>query len=380
MSKGAVIPHKDKEIAILGDTQVFIKRSDKGVMKAFRGKVKLEEEKGHIAVIQEKATTTFAGYAEMNKIAGVSIITPDTLTLPTGEVVVNPYPIIDPESGTIEKVWVKKMAVGYSLTGNLTVTFSTLLYDVKMYLLQDLSKKINYNKGMGKYCMEEMLTEAEKKEGMFFKIQGLMGIWVNLENKETTKAIETYIQNKLFAERKATTICERNALKKHPALGNSILSATGPKGKGIAEVNIMGWTHDLSKKDLLEISKKAEKNEELEVEGKKVNIIGANDIDNIDDEDIKASRDEEEIVNEEFEDGEIFEESEEQEVAIINGNKLEELITKINDAVFIVGEEAVNKLLKENFNADDLKSLKEGQLEMLLVLINNLADSGEGRF
>lgn len=280
------------ELAVLGETEVFIRRSANGHIKAVKGKVNLLESKGHLAEIQNKVMITEAGYRELNKIAGISIITPEKLTLPDGQVVVNPYPIIDPESGTISKVWVKKLGIGYSPTGNLVITSSTLLYDIKMYLIQDLAKKVQYNKDAGRICMEQMLTEDEKRRGAFFKIEGFMGVWVDLSHKEVIKALDTYINNKLFAERKAQTICERNVLKKHPALSTTYVEPQGPQKGRYAQVTVIGFTSDLSKDELMYIAEQAEQGKEINIRGTEAEVIEG--YDEVSEADVVASTDEDE--------------------------------------------------------------------------------------
>ena len=369
-----------QEIAKLGDGDVFIKRTSTGAIKAIRGKVKLEEKKGHIAVIQGKAMITAPGYNAMNQFAGVSIITPEKLTLPNGDVVVNPYPIIDPESGTIDKVWVKKTAIGYSPTGNLVMTSSTLLYDIKMYFIQDLNKKVQYNKGAGRMCMEQMLTDEEKKKGMFLRIQGTMGIWVDLTHTEILKCMDTYIQNKLFAERKAQTIAERNALKKHPALCQVYVDAQGPDKNSCGFVDVIGFNSDLTREDLLKLASMAEKGEDIKnFKGAKVDIIDANVIDEITEEDVYAARDEEEVHNEPETPRNVPTPTTEKiEKSTEDPEQAKALKEHLEEAKGILGEEEFNKLIQENFRKP-YEKLTLGQLEMASALINSTLD-GQGEF
>ncbi|GAB6172024.1 hypothetical protein JCM15765_15020 [Paradesulfitobacterium aromaticivorans] len=267
------VQKQTQELAVLGDGKVFVKRTDSGMVKAVKAQMKLEEKKGHLAEVSGKVMITAGGYNELNKIAGISIITPDKLTLPDGSVVVNPYPIIDPESGTISKVWVKKMAIGLSPIGNLTITSSTLLYDIQMYFIQDLVKKVQYNSAAGRMCLKSMLTDTEKQKGVFYQIEGDLGVWADFSNKEVLKAIETFVQNKLFAERKAQTIAERNVMKKHPALSMVYVDAQGPEKGKTAMVPVIGFTHDFSKEELLDIAQKAADGEPLTLNNKRVEII-----------------------------------------------------------------------------------------------------------
>lgn len=371
------------EIAKLGDGNVFVKRTSRGGIKAIHGKVKLEEKKGHLAVIQGKAMITAAGYNAMNQFAGISIITPEKLSLPDGNIVVNPYPIIDSASGTIDKVWVKKTAIGYSPTGNLVMTSSTLLYDIKMYFIQDLNKKVQYNKNAGRMCMEETLTDDEKKKGMFLKIQGTMGIWVDLTNTDILKCMDTYIQNKLFAERKAQTIAERNALKKHPSLCQVYVDPEGPDKSHYGYVDVIGFNSDLTREDLLKLAQIADEGKMVEeFKGHRVNYVDANVIDDITEDDVYAARDEEEV-------GELPESTakpiqhidvkEKEKVTIAKENdadRVTALREELNSGKEIIGEEQFSKLIQDNFRKP-IDQLTAGQLEMAKALINSKLDSKE---
>lgn len=261
------------ELATLGDGKVFVRRTETGLVKAVKAQLRLEERKGQLAEFQGKVSITAAGYNELNKIAGISVITPDKLTLPEGNAVVNPFPILDKASGTISKVWVKKLGIGLSPIGNLTITSSTLLYDIPMYFIQDLAKKIQYNAGAGRICLESTLTEEDKRKGIFYRIEGDLGVWADVSHKEVLKALDTFIQNKLFAERKAQTIAERNVLKKHPSLSTIYVDAQGLEKARWAVVNVIGFSHDFSQRDLLDIAEKAAANEPITYNNKRAEII-----------------------------------------------------------------------------------------------------------
>jgi len=261
---------KKQNVAVLGDGEVFVKKINGGQIRSVKGAITLNEKNGEIATIQGKTMTTAKGFNTLNQIAGLSIITPEKLTLPDGQIVVNPFPIIDHESGTISKVWVKKIAIGYSPIGNLVITSSTLLYDIKMYFIQDVVKKVQYNQGSGRVCMEQMLTEEEKNNSIFLKIDGFLGVAANIQHKEILKAIDTYINKKQFAERNAQSICERLVMSKHPALASA---AYVTKQGDFARVPIVGYVHDFNREELLDIADKAEHGEEVVIAGQKVDII-----------------------------------------------------------------------------------------------------------
>lgn len=267
---------KKQNVAVLGDGEVFVKKVNGGAIRSVKGAISLHESNGEIAVIQGKAMTTAKGFNSLNQIAGLSIITPEKLTLPDGQIVVNPYPIIDRESGTISKVWVKKIAIGYSPIGNLVITSATLLYDIRMYFIQDVMKKVQYNKDAGRVTIEQMLTEEDKKNGIFLKIDGMLGVWANVQHKDILKAIDTFINKKQFAERNAQSICERLVMSKHPALASAAyVTAQGPDKNHIAKVPIVGYVHDFNREQLLEIADKAEKGEEIRIGDQKVETIEA---------------------------------------------------------------------------------------------------------
>lgn len=261
---------KRQNVAVLGDGEVFVKRTDSGQIRSVKGAVTLSERNGEIATIQGKTMTTAKGFNTLNQIAGLSIITPEKLTLPDGQIVVNPYPVIDTESGTISKIWVKKIAIGYSPTGNLVVTSSTLLYDINAYFIQDVMKKVQYNQGAGRVCMETMLTEDEKQSHIFLKIEGPLGIAANIQHKEILKAIDTFINKKQFAERNAQSICERLVMSKHPALASAAYVA---KQGDFARVPVVGYVHDFNREELLDIADQAEKGDEIVVGSEKAEVI-----------------------------------------------------------------------------------------------------------
>ncbi len=266
--------YKKQHVAVLGDGEVFVRRTKDGIIKSVKGRITLSEANGEIATISGKTMTTGKGLNVANQITSLSIITPEKMTLPEGQVVVNPFPIIDPESQTIRKFWVKKMAVGYGPTGNLVLTSATLLYDINMYFIQDLLKKITYNKGAGRVCFEQMLTDEEKKTGIFYKIDGGMGVWADVDHKEILKAVDTFVNKKQFAERNAQTIAERLVMVKHPALSHiAYVDAQGAEKRKTANVMLVGYVTDMDQGQLLELAQKAEKGEEVKVDGKPVEII-----------------------------------------------------------------------------------------------------------
>ncbi|MGE5551485.1 MAG: hypothetical protein ACM3ZC_13315 [Bacteroidota bacterium] len=267
---------KRQDIAMLGDGQVFIRRlPNGGQIRAVKGAIVLREHNGEIAGIQGKWMTTSKGFNSLNQIAGLSIITPERLVLPSGETVVNPYPLQDPESGSIAKVWVRKLAIGYGPTGNLVVTSATLLYDIKIYFIQDVLKKVNKSKDAGRVCLESQLTDNEKASGLFLRIDGQMGIWANYCHSEILTAMETFVNKKLFAERNAQSIAERLVMAKHPALAHAAyVDVTGPDRNHATRVPVVGFVNDLTREQMMDITAQAERGDiEIQVGGQKAQVV-----------------------------------------------------------------------------------------------------------
>lgn len=388
---------KRDDMATLGDGDVFVRKDENGFIKAVSGFVTLRENQQQVCVIQGRPMITAQGYLEQNKIASCTIITPEKLILPiTEQAVPNPYPVIDPKSGTISKVWVKKLCLGRNPVGNWVVTSCTLLYDINMYFLQDCYKKIQNNKNAGRVTMKE-LVEA-KEEPFFFPIHGDIGIVINPNDKDILKCIDTFIQRKLFAERNAQTICERIVMRKHPAFASSI-EVSAPDRAAVGRVRVIGWTNDISKDELIEIARNLEKGEDVTVGGKGVTFDDET-ITELTSEDVLAGENEfDETANnepafeeEEPETPETPETPEESETGTETEAKNKQkgerqskkkteadkesqskLLESISSHKAVLGEEQFNKLFKTAFGEADisLSDLKLPQLNMFNKLLEH---------
>lgn len=356
-----------KEKGYLGEIPVIIKRDEHGWVKAVRGNVKLSEAKGHLIDIQGKSTVSATGYRELNKIAGLSIITPEKIELPDGTIVVNPYPIMD-STGGIEKVWSRQMAIGYTPSGSLAVTSATVLLDLKMYFVQDLMKKIKNNSKMGRVCVESTLTLDEKKSGIFVPIDPFMGIWANLENINTLKCVETYIQNKLFGERKAQTIAERNALKKHPALSFPVVDAIGPEGNKTANVVVTGYSRNINQKELLDLIEQATEGRLMEHNGMPIQFLNEV-VTELGTEEMRAGADEEEeVIDTEFEEVEETKTEKKEEQSQEEGEKeLREQLAQILIEYGITENDLKEDLSR--FEKESIADLNTAQLKILIKRI-----------
>jgi len=253
-----VTKKETNELAEFGDPKVWIKRTPTGEIRSVRADMVLREEQGELVEVEGKLTISAKGYYQLNKIAGLNILTPDSIKIPCPErgvrEVPNPFPIIDPASGTQKGVWVKKLVAGYGPTGAMAITSTTLYYDFSLYFLEDIQRKVRFNKEAGRLTFREQLTEEEKATGLFVPIEGDFGVWANTAHNEVQKAISTWLQMKKFGERKAQTVAERNAMKHHPALALQLGTVQGGQKFRWAKTVVTGWMHDHTQKELEEMA------------------------------------------------------------------------------------------------------------------------------
>ena len=236
---------------------------------------------------------TADGFYKANQIASLAIITPDSLMVPApdGDMqavrVPNPFPLMDPASGTQKGVYAKKIVVGYSPTGTLAVSSHALFYNFTTYFIQDLQKKVSFNANAGRLCFRAQLTDKEQTTGIFMPIEGEFGIWANMQDKEALKCVSTWLQNKNFGERKAQTIAERNAMKRHPALSIKLQNLQGSEKNRTGQVLVIGWQHDLTRQQMETIAQAAEAGEEVSVDGKAAEVYDTTG--SVSEEDVVAS-------------------------------------------------------------------------------------------
>lgn len=359
---------------VLGGHDAIVKMTETGLVKAVKANVKLSEKTGEIACVQGKTLITAPGYYKLNQVVGVNFYMPDKLTLPDDSIVVNPYPIIDPESSTLRKVWIRETGVGYNALGNLQVVTITLLYDINVYFADTLMKKIERNKQAGKLCMEASLTEEEKKTGIFVRLDGLMGLWANMSCPDTFDAVKQFLQDKKFGERKAQSVIERNIIKK--ITGITYVDASGPEKGRVASVPVIGWTHDLTREDIEKIVTASQKGEKpAEFKGYKIDYDeSAGEV--TPDEVILAADEEEDKHPEDTTQHQ--EEINTEEAAGDADQKVDELKAlrdELVQAKEIIGEAAYNKIIGkfkkpvEQFTAEEIEKAKK--------LLNTAVDNQE---
>lgn len=238
-----------REIALLGDDQVFIKRTPDGVLRATSAIVPLDLRRKEIVSIEGNFMITAIGYDRLNKIAGLSVVyppsTPYTFMLdgiPDTREVGNPFIEYDDETGAIRTISVTCLALGLSPIGNWCITHERLRFDLNRYFAMDAWSKVKRNTACGGFESQALYEKRDEKEYyIFVKVMPGWGLSLDSRHAEVQKILTTHFNRQKFAERIASTICRRNAMKRHPAIAKTNVM---PRD-GVAEVQVYGWRHDL---------------------------------------------------------------------------------------------------------------------------------------
>jgi hypothetical protein len=243
-------------MAPLGDDQVFIKRTPDGLVKAVSAVVPLDLRRKEIVSIEGNFMITAIGYDRLNKVAGLSVVyppsTPYTFMIngvPDTRDVGNPFIEYDDETGAIRTISVTCLALGLSPIGNWCITHERLRFDLNRYFAMDAWSKVKRFKEVGQFQSKNIYDKRDDKDFyLFIKVMPGWGLALDTRHAEIQKILTTHFNRQKFAERIASTICRRNAMKRHPAIAKSTVM---PRD-GIADVQVYGWRHDL---DTVQINK-----------------------------------------------------------------------------------------------------------------------------
>jgi len=211
-----------------------------GKVQVITQDVILTKESGHIYEQEGKYQITAAGYTFLNKSAGVSILTPPTVIV-NGKEQGNPYIIRNKDSHNIEIVNIRKISFGRAPTGNLTAIDQTLSYAPKSYFIKELTKLLKIP-DLAEMRTKQSLSEAEQKNCYFEEITSGFGILIkNINHQEFINKVKNLADNQIMGDRKAQTICERNCLRKHPAIGTSSVKIEGAGSNVYAKVQVYSF-------------------------------------------------------------------------------------------------------------------------------------------
>ncbi len=241
---------KRNEVARLGDGDVFVKRTPDGTFCAVKGDVSLTLANKEFCSIPGGGTMiTAAGYDQLNKVAGLTIIYPPRIPItvnrrgfPETAMVENPYIEYD-DNGVIKVITTEALAIGLSPIGNWVITQERLRFDLNQYFVSDAWSKVKRYKNCGKFINKRTYESMEDKDKhVFLRVMGEWGLALDISHEEVMSILTSHLTRQKFAERIATTICRRNAMKRHPAISKTEVV---PK-HGEAVVTVYGWQHDMT--------------------------------------------------------------------------------------------------------------------------------------
>ena len=254
---------------------VFVKRTDEGmILRPVKANMTLYEKGKQIYKVGTDYSITAAGYIYLNKTASISIVTPPTVSV-CGINQPNPYVERNQKTKMIETVNVRKIGIGYSPIGNITVIDRTLFYNIYTYLIQSIQAKMNkkvWDKKTERYTDEPAYPNAakigtrmskpevsESAQWAFFETAAPLGIWVNYLDPAIEDCLDEHTQRQKFGDRMAQTIVQRNILADHPAIGvRTVEYIKGNKKKeGRAIVTVYGYRNELKPEDLDSIQDQA---------------------------------------------------------------------------------------------------------------------------
>lgn len=210
------------------------------IMAPVRAEMTLFERLGQIYEMKGKWVIQGPGYRHLNKVSSISLLSPTSVVV-DGKLVPNPHIERDPKTKAVTSVNLRKVGIGYSLTGNLVVIDKTLFFHPYTYFIQAVQAKMKKGAKGAKYGIEAT-KPTDPGAWVFFEMQGTLGIWMDYTAAEIIDCLEELTQRQKFAERMASTIVERNILKDHPAIGTTQVRPIQDTERGVkANVTVYGW-------------------------------------------------------------------------------------------------------------------------------------------
>lgn len=266
---------KSREVALemeFGKLYCRVRGND--IMRPIKAELALYEKAGQIYQVKKDFAITNEGYNLLNKVAGISLVTPQKVTADERE---HPNPYIErhPTTKLIESVFIRKIGIGYNLAGNVVVVDKTLLYNIFAYFIESIQskmKKVVWKHGkptkekLHPNCAiigtKDERPDSEKKgRWAFFETVPPLGLWINYEDSAIIDCLNEHTQRQRFGDRIAQTIVERNIMKSHPAIG---VSKVQPMKKSDSKdhrvyVTVYGYRHEFGPAQIDEILAQAEK-------------------------------------------------------------------------------------------------------------------------
>lgn len=216
------------------------------------GTIRLSSSEGQLMQLENGDWAISAeGYRACNVVAGIPCISPDTMKLPDGREVSNPFVEFDPATGTADKFWSHKITIGKSPLGTLVISAATVLFDIRVRFVKELIQRIEDNKDAGKLCMAGALTDEERRAGIFMPFQGELGVYGKHDNPDVIKVIQNLITNKEYGDRVVQTLAWKASIRQQPCMPSMKVKALN----GLASILVVGYKLDLKEKQLNDLAK-----------------------------------------------------------------------------------------------------------------------------
>ena len=223
---------------------------------------------------------TAAGYTHLNKVAGISLLTPAWVIV-DGIRQHNPHVERDKQTRAIQSVTIHKMGIGFSPIGTMVVVDKTLFYNTYTYFIQSVQAKMkrkgkkpegeedaplaNPNCAIYGQADENPKTMTPPRDGRwaFFPTEPPLGLWVNYDDAAILDCMDEHTQRQRFGDRIAQRIVERNIMKDHPAIGIGQVYTKKTTAQGdTATVTIYGYRNELRPPQIAEILRQAERGDQ----------------------------------------------------------------------------------------------------------------------
>jgi len=269
--------------------EVYFKVQNGNIMRPIKSKMLLTQSLGQLYYVSKKYNITSDGYKHLNKVASISMVNPQSVVV-DGKEQPNPYIERHERTKITKAVYIRKIGIGHSPAGNITVIDKTLHYNLYTYFIQSIQAKMNKKKWENRKqtdelehpgCAELGVKDKEptkKGKWVWYELEDPLGIWANYEDSAIISCMEEHTQKQRFADRIAQTIVERNILKDHPAIGISQVEPTNKTSpqdqRAEALVTVYGYRNDFNAPKINDILARAERGDEtLEVKEETIKEI-----------------------------------------------------------------------------------------------------------
>ncbi len=216
------------------------------------GVVRLSQAEGHLYQAEDDDWIISAeGYRVINKVAGIREIETKTMLLPDGREVRNPYIEFEEETNSPLRFWAYSATISCGVDGKPFVSTATVVHDIRLLYVMELTQAINGNYDVGKFCTYDQLNEEERAEGYFESFHGKLGIYAKSNHADTIPVISNLIRRKNYGEREARTLAWRSSIRMHPCMPPVKVKAQN----GIASVLVANYLTDLTESQIKDLQR-----------------------------------------------------------------------------------------------------------------------------